>query len=72
MCELLASSELRLRPGDFVHPDVVLLAVVGTELDPRLADRLRGCLSLGAMRSPSRRASACSRRPLHQSPLVDP
>ena len=45
--------ELRLRPGDFVHPDVVLLAVVGTELDPRLADRLRGCFSLGAMRSPS-------------------
>lgn len=45
--------ELRLRPGDFVHPDVVLLAVVGTELDLRLADRLRGCFSLGAMRSPS-------------------
>ena len=45
--------ELRLRPGDFVHPDVVLLAVVGAEPDDAMADRLRGCFSLGAMRSPS-------------------
>ncbi|WP_300398932.1 DUF2254 domain-containing protein [uncultured Sphingobium sp.] len=45
--------ELRLRPGDFVHPDVVLLAVVGAETDAAMADRLRGCFSLGAMRSPS-------------------
>ena len=45
--------ELRLRPGDFVHPDVVLLAVVGAEPDDGMDDRLRDCFSLGAMRSPS-------------------
>ena len=45
--------ELRLRPGDFVHPDVVLLAVVGAETDAAMADGLRDCFSLGAMRSPS-------------------
>ncbi|HCW61288.1 MULTISPECIES: DUF2254 domain-containing protein [Sphingobium] len=45
--------ELRLRPGDFVHPDVVLLAVVGAKPDDAMADGLRDCFSLGAMRSPS-------------------
>ncbi len=46
--------ELRLRPGDFVHPDIVLLAVVGGKApDEAMAERLRGCFSLGAMRSPA-------------------
>ena len=45
--------ELRLRPGDFVHPDVVLLAVVGAKPDDAMADGLRDWFSLGAMRSPS-------------------
>ncbi|CAM8641125.1 MULTISPECIES: DUF2254 domain-containing protein [Sphingobium] len=45
--------EMRLRPGDFVHPDVELLAVVGVEVDDVMRDRLRGCFSLGAMRSPA-------------------
>ncbi|MCP1471528.1 putative membrane protein [Sphingobium sp. OAS761] len=45
--------ELRLRPGDFVHPDVVLLAVVGARPDEAMAERLRDCFSCGAMRSPA-------------------
>lgn len=45
--------DLRLRPGDFVHPDVALLTVVGAKADDGLAGRLRDCFSLGAMRSPA-------------------
>lgn len=45
--------DLRLRPGDFVHPDIALLAVAGVDPDAAMADRLRDCFSLGAMRSPA-------------------
>lgn len=45
--------ELRLRPGDFVHPDMDFLSVVGAKPNDPMAQALRGCFSLGAMRSPA-------------------
>ncbi|MBU0556290.1 MAG: DUF2254 domain-containing protein [Alphaproteobacteria bacterium] len=44
---------LRLRPGDFAHPDIGLVSVLGCKVDDDLADGIRACFSLAAMRSPA-------------------
>jgi len=44
---------LKLRPGDFVHPDVGLATVLGCTLDEKLAGKIRDCFSLGGMRTPA-------------------
>ncbi|PBN41348.1 DUF2254 domain-containing protein [Sphingobium sp. D43FB] len=45
--------ELRLRPGDFVHPGIMLVGIVGAKIDSAMRDAVRSCFSTGAMRSPA-------------------
>jgi uncharacterized membrane protein len=43
--------ELRLRPGDFVHPGIALVGVVGAKIDDAMREAVQDCFSTGVMRS---------------------
>ncbi|MCW2395108.1 MULTISPECIES: DUF2254 domain-containing protein [unclassified Sphingobium] len=44
---------MRLRPGDFVHPEIGLMSVHGCHVDDEMAEQLRDCFSLAGFRSPA-------------------
>lgn len=44
---------LKVRTGNFVHPEIPLVELSGAEPDEELADRIRDCFSSGALRTPT-------------------
>lgn len=46
-----ATIALKLRTGDFIHPDVPLVEIKGIEIDDDLRDYVRQCFSAGGMRT---------------------
>lgn len=48
-----ATISLKVRTGDFIHPPMVLLHVVGTDPDGELSAELRGAFAVGAARTPT-------------------
>ncbi|HEY9553299.1 DUF2254 domain-containing protein [Allosphingosinicella sp.] len=48
-----ATISLKVRTGDFIHPPMVLLHVVGADPDGELSAELRGAFAVGAARTPT-------------------
>ena len=44
---------LRVRTGDFIHPHLPIVEVIGASPDDKLKDRIRDCFSLGLSRTPA-------------------
>lgn len=46
-----ATIALKVRTGDFIHPDVVIAELSGAEADEEIANKIRNCFSTGGMRT---------------------